>query len=461
LNQYLIGIMKCPESPPPAGATRILGLPQKQLGAILTEAVRTEAEGKYRHWDKLRHLTPPNGFTREQWWGATKLVRRAALKDLPLRDAKARRFRYAITDMISMLLHEIDLGAGGNIGMPDPIANRQTRSQYVMRSLFQEAVTSSQLEGAATTRAVAKEMLRTGRPPRTRGERMILNNYLTMQRIAEWKERPLTPDLVFEMHRMVTEGTLDQPDGAGRFRRADEKITVQDVITGEVFHSPPPAEQLSERLEALCSFANGSLLDVGKPEGQFIHPAVRAILVHFWLAYDHPFVDGNGRTARALFYWSMLRQGYWLFEFVSISEVLVKAPAKYARSFLFTETDENDATYFLLYQCEVIRRSIAVLHEYIESKSKELRETEALLRGATEFNYRQQAIIAHALRNPGARYTIEGHRRSHGIVYETARNDLLALARLGLLEHRKSGRAFAFIAERDLPDRLQRLVRRN
>lgn len=448
--------MKRPEPPP---TERILGLPSNKLGAILTEAVRTEAEGKYRHWDKLRHLAPPNGFTREQWWGATKLVRRAALKELPLRDSEGQPFQYAITDMISRLLHEIDLGAGGNIGMPDPIANPQTRSQYVMRSLFQEAVTSSQLEGAATTRAVAKEMLRTGRPPRTRGERMILNNYLTMQRIAEWKERALDSDLIFEMHRMVTDGTLDEPDGAGRLRRPDEKITVQDAITGETFHSPPPADQLPDRLNALCEFANGSVLDVGKPEGRFIHPAVRAILVHFWLAYDHPFVDGNGRTARALFYWSMLRQGYWLFEFVSISEVLVKAPAKYAKSFLFTETDQNDATYFLLYQCEVIRRSIASLHEYIEAKSKELRETDALLRGATELNHRQQALIAHALRKPGSRYTIEGHRRSHAIVYETARNDLLTLSRLDLLVSRKSGRAFTFIAQPDLAERLQRLAR--
>ena len=329
-----------------------------------------------------------------------------------------------------------------------------------MRSLFQEAVTSSQLEGAATTRAVAKEMLRTGRAPRTRGERMVLNNYLTMQRIAEWKERPLDPDLIFEMHRMVTDGTLDSPDGAGRLRRSDENVTVQDVITGEIFHSPPPAEQLPDRLAALCEFANGNVLDVGKPEGRFIHPAVRAIFIHFWLAYDHPFVDGNGRTARALFYWSMLRQGYWLFEFVSISEILVKAPAKYARSFLFTETDENDATYFLLYQCEVIRRSIASLHEYIDAKSKELRETEALLRGATELNHRQQALIAHALRKPGAQYTIEGHRRSHAIVYETARYDLMELARLGLLESRKSGRAFIFVAPVDLGDRLQSMTKR-
>jgi len=451
--------MKRPESPP-IELNRILALPGTKLGAILTEAVRSEAEGKYRHWDKIRHLSPPGGFTREQWWGATKLVRRAALKDLPLRDPSSQPFRYAITDTIARLLHEIDLGVGGNIGIPDPIANPQTRSQYVMRSLFQEAVTSSQLEGAATTRAVAKEMLRTGRAPRTRGERMVLNNYLTMQRIAEWKERPLDPDLIFEMHRMVTDGTLDSPDGAGRLRRSDENVTVQDVITGEIFHSPPPAEQLPDRLAALCEFANGNVLDVGKPEGRFIHPAVRAIFIHFWLAYDHPFVDGNGRTARALFYWSMLRQGYWLFEFVSISEILVKAPAKYARSFLFTETDENDATYFLLYQCEVIRRSIASLHEYIDAKSKELRETEALLRGATELNHRQQALIAHALRKPGAQYTIEGHRRSHAIVYETARYDLMELARLGLLESRKSGRAFIFVAPVDLGDRLQSMTKR-
>jgi Fic family protein len=450
--------MKRPESPP-TDVNRILALRGNKLGAILNEAVRSEAEGKYRHWDKMRHMAPPAGFTREEWWGATKLVRRAALKDLPLQDPSGQPFRYAITDMIARLLHEIDLGAGGNIGMPDPIANPQTRSQYVMRSLFQEAVTSSQLEGAATTRAVAKEMLRTGRAPRTRGERMILNNYLTMQRIAEWKERPLDPELIFEMHRMVTDGTLDNPDGAGRLRRPDENVTVQDVITGEIFHSPPPAEELPDRLAALCEFANGSVLDVGKPEGRFIHPAVRAIFIHFWLAYDHPFVDGNGRTARALFYWSMLRQGYWLFEFVSISEILVKAPAKYARSFLFTETDENDATYFLLYQCEVIRRAITSLHDYIETKSKEVRETEALLRGATGLNHRQQALIAHALRKPGTRYTIEGHRRSHAIVYETARYDLMDLARLGLLESRKMGRAFVFIAPGDLGDRLQALAK--
>src|SRR5215212_7330512 len=145
--------MKRPATPPPQAPQKILGLPPDKLATLLGQAVHYEAEGKYRHWDTLRHLAPPKGFTHEEWWGGIKLVRQAALKTLPLTDAAGQPFRYAVTDMIARLLHEIDLGAGGNIGMPDPIANPQTRSQYVMHSLFQEAVTSSQLEGAATTRA--------------------------------------------------------------------------------------------------------------------------------------------------------------------------------------------------------------------------------------------------------------------------------------------------------------------
>lgn len=447
--------MKIPTAPPKNAEREILSLPPSKLASILATAVKSESEGKYRHWDKLRHIDPPTGFTSEQWWGATKLVRESALKLLPLLDKSRKPFRYAVIDMIARRLHEIDLGAGGSIGLPDAIVNPQTRNKYVMRSLFQEAVTSSQLEGAATTRAVAKEMIRSGRPPRTRGERMILNNYLTMQRIAEWKSKPLNKELIFEMHRMVTDRTLDDPEGAGRFRRADEQITVQDAITGDVYHDPPPAEELDRRFERLCGFANASIEELGKSSGHFVHPVVRAILIHFWLAYDHPFVDGNGRTARALFYWSMLRQGYWLFEFVSISEVLVRAPFKYSLSFLHAETDGNDVTYFLTYQSEVIRRAIASLHEYIAHTSEELRATEDLLRGSAALNHRQQALIGHALRHPGMQYSIEGHRRSHGVVYETARRDLLRLAALKFLDTRQIGNAFSFTVPKDLAERLR------
>lgn len=203
-------------------------------------------------------------------------------------------------------------------------------------------------------------------------------------------------------------------------------------------------------MDLMCNFANhhGS-------EG-FLHPVLRSIALHFWLAYDHPFVDGNGRVARALFYWSMLRHDFWLFEFISISPLIRKALTQYHRAFALTETDENDLTYFMLYHLEILRKSIEELHRYIERKSRETREAERRLGGMRHLNHRQRAFISHALRHPGGEYTIEGHRRSHDVVYQTARADLLDLEARGLLRSKKIGKRMYFTVVPDLERRLAR-----
>ncbi len=334
--------------------------------------------------------------------------------------------------------------------MPDQITNPEVKDQYYVSSLIQEAITSSQLEGAATTRSVAKEMIRTGRPPRDKSEQMILNNFLTMRRISDLKGKALSIDLILEIHRIITEKTLEHDSAAGRFRLPNERIAVVDMY-GEVFHDPPPAAQLADRMQLMCDFANGKM-----PE-EFVHPVIRSIILHFWLAYDHPFVDGNGRVARALFYWSMLRHGYWLFEFVSISQIILKVPAKYGRAFLYTETDDNDLTYFILQQLNVIGRAIKELHAYIERKTSVLQAIESRLRGITMLNHRQQALISHALRHPHQRYTISSHQMSHNVVYQTARTDLLDLEHHGLLIGRKVGRIWYFTASPDIEEKLSRI----
>jgi len=220
---------------------------------------------------------------------------------------------------------------------------------------------------------------------------------------------------------------------------------------GEVLHTPPPAEQLPERMEALCRFANGQV-----PEG-FLHPVIRAIIVHFWLAYDHPFLDGNGRTARALFYWSMLREGYWLAEFLTISKILTNAPSQYARSFMYTETDSRDTTYFIVYNLKVIVRAIEELHQYLQRKMAEVKKIEGLLKNKMEFNRRQLDLLGHALRNPGAIYTVESHRSSHNVTKQTARTDLQKLERRELLARGMLGKAYYFVSPEDLPERLRNL----
>jgi Fic family protein len=443
--------MKKPESPTPF-LTLLQNLKDPtRLSQIVTLRNSKHVSGDYLHWDQLRKNSPPEGLTSEDWWLAVKMQRLGSLKPIPLRDTKKRQFQFSVPECVQEKLHEIDIGSGATINIPEPITNPQTRDQYLIRSLMEEAITSSQLEGAATTREVAKEMIRTGRQPRDKDERMIWNNYATMQRIMELKDEPLTPDLIFEIHRLVTDKTLDKPDAAGRFRNAEEKLVIEGRDDGEIFHEPPPADELPKRMDLMCDFANG------KSPDYFIHPAVRAILLHFWLAYDHPFIDGNGRTARALFYWAMLSHGYWLFEFISISAILRKSPMKYTLSFLYTETDDNDLTYFIVAQTKVIAQAIKQLHEYIDQKTSELRELETHLRALNLFNHRQVDVIRHALKHPFEDYAIEGHKISHNIAYDTARTDLLDLNSRGVLEQKKRGRQMVFSVPRDLEKRIRKL----
>jgi len=407
-------------------------------------------KGKYLHWDKLPFYAPPQGLSHEEWWFALKIKRQNLFKQVPLRDKRGQPFNHLIADPIPEMLHKIDQGSGGFIRMPEQITNPDTKDQYYVSSLIQEAITSSQLEGAATTRKIAKEMIKTGRSPRDKSEQMILNNFKTMQRIGKIKDKRLSEELIFDIHQLVTEKTLDDSSAAGRFRKPDEKRVVGDMYN-EVFHDPPPAVQLEERMASMCDFANGKT-----PDG-FIHPVIRSIILHFWLAYDHPFVDGNGRTARALFYWSMLRHGFWLFEFISISQIILKAPIKYARTFLYTETDDNDLTYFILYHLEVIRRAIKELHEYIKRKTKRLQAIQNQLRGIIVLNHRQRELISRALRHPHQRYTIRSHQISHNVVYQTSRLDLLDLENRRLLDSRKIGRTWYFTPVNDLEQKLAEL----
>ena len=443
--------MKIPQSPP-NWLTLNEQIPELRRDAIYRERGKWVLADRYLHWNELRRRPSPKGFKHDEWWYILKLARLGNYRPVGLRDKQGKPFVFGQPNTLTELLHQIDRGLGLAIGLPDAVANPASRDRYVVNTLMEESITSSQLEGAATTRAVAKEMLRTGRPPRDKSERMILNNFLTMQRIRDLQKSALTPELVFELHRRVTDGTLDKPDAAGRFRRDDENIRVVDDIEGTEFHVPPAAAELPGRLEAMCAFANGAEPDY------FIHPVIRGIVLHFWLAYDHPFYDGNGRTARALFYWSMLRNEYQLFEFVSISEILLRAPVRYAEAFLHTETDDNDLTYFILHQAEVIREAVKSLRAYLERKKTELRTANECLRGVQELNHRQQALLVHALREPGTVYEIKAHQRSHGVTHQTARDDMFDLVERGLLTAKKLGRGYRFRAPSDLGEKLGKLA---
>jgi Fic family protein len=419
--------------------------------AAVSAPASTVPRDSYPHWHKLRYLSPPAGLSNEQWWLKIKWTRNDELRQLPFTDPKGAPFGFTLPDIVLRHLHYVDQRCSGEVGMDEVVTSeREAGRRFLVNSLMEEAIRSSQLEGATTSRVVAKEMLRSGRAPRDRSERMILNHFRALEFMREDMGDKLTPDSILELHRIVTEGTLKDPTAAGRLQRPGEpRVAVFDRDGDDPVHIPPPAEQLPDRVNLLCKFANEA---DGHP---FVHPVLRAILLHFWIAYDHPFEDGNGRTARILFFWAMQSRGYWLAEYLPISRLIRNAPAKYGRAFMEVESDGGDTTYFLIHQLQVIEKAIADLHVYLERKVTEVRDVERLLQDDASLNGRQLALLIDAVRRPTAIYSFDSHARSHRVSHETARSDLHALAKSGFLISRKKGRKRVFEAVRDLPERLR------
>ncbi|WP_449374011.1 Fic family protein [Arthrobacter psychrolactophilus] len=403
----------------------------------LTRILQTHIDDSaYFHWDQLRHRTPPQKWTHEDWWLSIKFRRRQQRRTVRLRDKSGSNFSYVLTDKILEACEEISSRASGQVAAAERVLTTQGRDKYIVKSLVEEAITSSQLEGASTSRRVAKELLETGRDPSDKSETMIFNNYVAMQYIKETAQDELTPERVLHLHKMLADGTLDDPEDAGRLETPDHtRVSVWDQDLQ--VHVPPPAEELPQRLQELCDFANGT-----SQAGRYLPPVVRSIIVHFMLGYDHYFIDGNGRTARALFYWSMLHEGYWLSEYVTISRILRKAPSKYAVSYLYTEDDEGDLTYFIHHQLDVFLRAMNDLDAYLSAKSQELKSVRAALQSeGLNLNHRQIDTLEWLAREESHSITVQSYAKKYRIGDQTARNDLNEMTQLGHVIAVKIGRA--------------------
>ena len=412
---------------------------------ILNEYTSTvDQQGEYPYWDQFKYFKIPIGITPEVAWSYLKLTRNSKTINTKLVSKDSEPFNYWIPDEIFRNLSEIDKYIGGQILIDNEAPfDKPEHKRFLVNSLMEEAIASSQLEGASATRRVAKEMLRTSRKPENRAEKMIYNNYQTILKIKNLVNKPLNDQVLLELHESMTVDTLEKPDWSGRFRTSsDEKIVVGDE--DGVLYVPPPSEKIAGMLKILYDYANA---DETK---RFIHPVIKAINLHFYLGYIHPFNDGNGRTARALFYWYMLNKKYWMMEYLTISRIFIKAPAQYKRAFLCTETDDLDLTYFISFNIKVITIAIKALVEYIRNKQKEVANVGLHLKKYPELNVRQKELLKHAIDNPDSQYTIEAHQTTNNVTYETARRDLAGLQNKDLLDKIQKGKKFYYTPSKNL-----------
>lgn len=387
------------------------------------------SNSRYLYWDELKHRKDLP-FDPIKSWALLKLNRRSNYKKLIFGDFN---FCYTLTELIQKDLHEFDLKLIGGL-YKSPITNFE-KSEYLKNSLLEEAIASSQIEGAATTTKVAWDMLKSGRKPRNESEQMIFNNLRGIKFIDEEIKSPLDFKFIIEVHRIMTANTSAE-SCAGSFR--DGQIYVQDYVDGEIAHTPPQHEKVVALMEELCKFVN--------EDKAFIHPIIKASIIHFMIGFIHPFKDGNGRTARALFYWYLLKKDYSLIKSISISRAILDSRIQYDKAFLKTENDDNDLTYFIMYSIKSLRVAFESLVRYRDKKKEEREKSNLIAYKLIQkgLHKRQADLIGYLYSKETNRVNISSYSEKHDIVRQTARKDLNDLEKLGLIEEEKIGRNVYF-----------------
>lgn len=419
-------------------------IPFSQLSGRDLEAYQhysrvTDGKGRYLPFEEFQYRIK-KGEDVTVAWTLTRLARNAALQRIDYHNEAGEAAGFNITPAIYAVCELADKHAT-TLALSEQIERLRGAGAELSQLRFEEPITSSQLEGANTTTLVARNMLESGRAPRTEDEQMIAGNARLMAEIPELTEELLTLDLIRKLHAIGMGGINDQKYRPGEFRETDD-VVIADY-DGNIVHQPPRAMELAPRLQNICDWLNS--------KEEYIHPLIRACILHFMIAHEHPFRDGNGRTSRALFYWFMLKSGYAAFKYVSISQLLHAAPVKYAHSYQYTETDGMDLTYFLEYQATIIGRALRVYLEHIETITnrsamidRRLVESGALRR----LTARQVTLLNIMLSTPSKTYTAADVSEILGVSDNTARNDLRAVVREGFaLEKRANDQKTVYVGQ--------------
>lgn len=415
MQKILVMIETPPILTPDLMATAVANISNPKVMAIISDINQ-----KYLYWDDVKYKKA-DSLTSEQLWATVRLSRLSQYAFI----WPQHNICVPVTNHMQELCHYFDMNFGGAWGT-DSIIPKEGQERFLSSSVMEEAIASSQIEGAATTRKVAKDMLRRNLSPRNKAEQMIHNNYAAIRYISDHKDSPLSNEIILRLHEIMTENTLDNPSDAGHFRDNND-VVVSNLIDGEIVHTPPDFKELPEFIDSLCNFANTE-----KNGGNFIHPIIKAITIHFLVAYYHPFVDGNGRTARALFYWYMLKNGYWLTEYLSISRVISRSKPSYEKAYLYAENDMNDIGYFITYNLRVLKLSFDELKKYIETKIAQKQQSFDML-SIGGINYRQATILSMFRNNPNLALSVNDLVAKFNVSKPTVNSDISALVERGLL----------------------------
>lgn len=427
----------------------ISGVDNKKIAELFqnekVQSLVQKSFSPYAHWEKIKHWPINDGATNLELWAVIKFLRTKVFdrKNSVVKDESGNFFSWTPwIPKLEQFLHEIDMRLGGNLFLPGNQISDELQHRLLSRGVMEEAIASSQLEGAHTSRKAAKQILLEGRKPKNKDEQMIVNNYQAMRLIeTELKDKKLDEELLLSLHKTLTKDTLAESDVARYRKNEDEIIVGDDGTKNEIYHIPPKEAFVKQEIKRFIAYANNELSDTS-----FTHPVIKAIIIHFWVGYLHPFVDGNGRMARALFYWYLLREKYWAFGYLPLSKIIKNSPAQYRDAYIYTEQDDNDLTYFIEYNINKINQAMREFEVYAERKWKENTKMAKIARGKYQLNDRQIQLLRYYYKNKDITTSATTHMKVCETSRITAMKDLRGLEKQGFITSKKVGRTVFYYA---------------
>ena len=210
------------------------------------------------------------------------------------------------------------------------------------RALVLEAHHTTHIEGTALTLDQSERLLAGEQLSGVKADdaREVINYRKAFDLVADYlgSGEPVTEGLIREIHKRLVRGVRGNTASPGEYRRIQNYVA--NSITRQIIYTPPPPQDVPPLMAAFVSWLNSE---------QEIHPTLVAGIAQFQLVHIHPFVDGNGRTARLLSMLCMYRKGYDFKRLFTLSEYYDQDRSSYYRTIQSVRQQDLDLTEWLEY----------------------------------------------------------------------------------------------------------------
>ncbi|HSQ98261.1 MAG TPA: Fic family protein [Rickettsiales bacterium] len=397
----------------------------------LSSLIEKTENPTYLYWSDLKYKDwIPTNYSPIDFWILTKFKRNTNYLESPIKSQNDTYFKYFETKKFKEILNRLTLKE-----------IKENLDGYLKSSFIEESISSSEIEGAHTTRSKAKKIILGEEKPSTISDQMILNNFNAMHSLQDkYRNSALSLEVIKELHIILTFNDKSIEDNKkGAFRSNEDEIIIGDNLKNEYTYKAPNTGFLEKEIQNLIDFANREDYD--------INPIIKAIMIHFWFSYLHPFVDGNGRLARCLFYWFLLKNKLDIFAYYPLSSLIKRSRKQYDNAFLYTEQDDNDLNYFIDYNLRKIIEAKELFEKYFEEKEKEQQNIDKISFD-NDLNSRQEQLLKDINLNRFFYITLTYYMNLFDISKPTGIKDLQDLAEKKLLVSKKVGKEVRYYKNR-------------